>query len=310
MKTPEPLLQSPLNYIGGKYRLLPQLLPRFPREVGLFVDLFCGGGNVGINAAAERVLFNDSDPHLMGLLELFRTWDKDRLMDFLDGLIHRYGLTRTDRYGYAYYGRDSSRGVAEVNRGGYLALRADFNAMDPEEPEYYPTLYALVIFSFNNQLRFNGAGDFNLPVGKRDLNQRMRRKVAEFMDRLQTGDYQFRQGDFRGLAPEALGPGSFLYADPPYLITTATYNEKGGWSEEMERALLDYLDRADAAGVPFALSNVLKSKGRVNRILLDWTRRNRGRYRVCHLDYHYGNANYHTLDRTAKADEVLVVNYR
>lgn len=308
MKTPEPLLQSPLNYTGGKYRLLPQLLPHFPKRVGLFVDLFCGGGNVGINAAARRVLFNDADPKLMGLLETFQRMDQEALFAFLDRTIDRYGLTRTSEYGYAHYGCESGRGVAEVNRPGFLHLRADFNQMGEDHPDYYPTLYALVLYAFNNQLRFNGAGAFNLPVGKRDFNAHMRRKLWAFQDRLRFGDYQFRRGDFRDLDPAGLGPGDFLYADPPYLITTATYNERGGWDEAMERALLDYLDAAHAAGVPFALSNVLESKGRVNEILLEWTKRNRGRYTVHHLDYHYGNANYHTLDRTARADEILVVN--
>ena len=37
------LIQSPLNYTGGKYKLLPQLLPHFPQDINLFVDLFCGG---------------------------------------------------------------------------------------------------------------------------------------------------------------------------------------------------------------------------------------------------------------------------
>lgn len=308
MKTPDPLLQSPLNYTGGKYRLLPQLLPHFPKRVGLFVDLFCGGGNVGINAAARQVLFNDADPRLMGLLETFRTMDRAALFTFLDQTIHRYGLTRTSELGYAHYGCESGKGVAEVNRPGFLRLRADFNHLDPAHPDYYPTLYALVLYAFNNQLRFNGEGQFNLPVGKRDFNQNMRRKLGAFLDRLQSGNYLLRCGDFRGLDPARFGRGAFLYADPPYLITTATYNERGGWDEAMERALLDYLDAAHAAGVRFALSNVLESKGRVNEVLLEWTARNRRRYTVHHLNYHYGNANYHTLDRTARADEILVVN--
>ena len=43
------MIQSPLNYTGGKYKLLPQILPLFPKEIDCFVDLFCGGCNVGIN---------------------------------------------------------------------------------------------------------------------------------------------------------------------------------------------------------------------------------------------------------------------
>ena len=39
------MIQSPLNYTGGKYKLLPQILPLFPKDIDVFVDLFCGGCN-------------------------------------------------------------------------------------------------------------------------------------------------------------------------------------------------------------------------------------------------------------------------
>ena len=37
-------VKSPLNYTGGKYKLLPQLLELFPKQVNTVVDLFAGGG--------------------------------------------------------------------------------------------------------------------------------------------------------------------------------------------------------------------------------------------------------------------------
>lgn len=37
-------VKSPLNYTGGKYKLLPQLLELFPKQVNTFVDLFAEGG--------------------------------------------------------------------------------------------------------------------------------------------------------------------------------------------------------------------------------------------------------------------------
>lgn len=37
-------VKSPLNYTGGKYKFLPQLLELFPKQVNTFVDLFAGGG--------------------------------------------------------------------------------------------------------------------------------------------------------------------------------------------------------------------------------------------------------------------------
>ena len=30
---------SPMNYIGGKYKLLPQIIPLFPKKTDTFIDL-------------------------------------------------------------------------------------------------------------------------------------------------------------------------------------------------------------------------------------------------------------------------------
>ena len=58
----EQLIKSPLNYTGGKFKLLPQILPLLPDDIGTFVDLFCGGGNVGVNIRAEKIICNDIEP--------------------------------------------------------------------------------------------------------------------------------------------------------------------------------------------------------------------------------------------------------
>ena len=36
-------VKSPLNYTGGKFKLLPQLQEIIPKGIDTFVDLFAGG---------------------------------------------------------------------------------------------------------------------------------------------------------------------------------------------------------------------------------------------------------------------------
>ena len=71
---------SPMNYIGGKYKLLPQLLPLFPQNIETFVDLFCGGCNVGINVQAEKYIFNDNLSYLIDLYRSFYLYDTKFVM--------------------------------------------------------------------------------------------------------------------------------------------------------------------------------------------------------------------------------------
>lgn len=51
------LIKSPLNYVGGKFKLLSQILPLFPDNINRFVDLFCGGGNIGVNVKANKIIW-------------------------------------------------------------------------------------------------------------------------------------------------------------------------------------------------------------------------------------------------------------
>lgn len=304
------LIQSPLNYIGGKYKLLPQLLPLFPKDVSTFVDLFSGGCNVGVNIHCNKVLFNDSQEHLINLLKVFKSLDKDVIFDMINEIIQKYNLSNSAINGYKYYGDDSSNGLGKFNKEKFINLREDLNKKKNNDYYgYYIMLYVLIVYSFNNQIRFNSKGDFNLPVGKRDFNTKMQSKLSKFIDRLKSGDYEFSCQDFKNISMENFEDGTFVYADPPYLITCATYNEQGGWTEESERDLLNYLDSVHKNGYRFALSNVLESKGKRNEILIEWTQKNKDKYKVIDLDFNYSNSNYQTKDKTNPAREVLIINY-
>ena len=55
-------IKSPLNYTGNKFRILSQIIEYFPKKIGTFVDLFCGGATVGFNIDAEKIILIDSNP--------------------------------------------------------------------------------------------------------------------------------------------------------------------------------------------------------------------------------------------------------
>lgn len=303
------LIQSPLNYIGGKFKLLPQILPHFPQNIDKFIDLFCGGGNVGINVECTKVIFNDSNSLLRMMYGTFKNLDKQVTFEMIDSIIDKYNLSQSGKNGYDYYGCNSVDGLGAYNTSGYNRLRDDFNNKMNLEYNYYVVLYVLIVHAFNNQIRFNKKGAFNLPVGKRDFNLKMRNKLSIFIDRLKNGDYVFESLDFRELPTEDWNKDTFVYADPPYLLGCATYNEQGGWNETLEKELLKYLDNLNSQGVKFALSNVLRAKGKTNYILNDWLSANQGKYRTIYLNYSYSNSNYQVKDKQSPTDEVLIVNY-
>lgn len=302
------IIQSPLNYTGGKFKLLPQILPLFPKNIDIFVDLFCGGANVGVNVKSNRTILNDTDDNLTYLFNTFKNLGSDCL-PLLDEIIEKYGLSQSAKHGYEYYGCDSGTGLAPYNKDKFLKLREDFNNSPDPGYHHYAMLYVLIIYSFNNQIRFNRQGQFNLPVGKRDFNVKMKDKLNKFITRLASKRYEFSNYDFRDFDMSQLNSDDFVYADPPYLITCATYNEQGGWNEQDERDLLKFLDKLHLNNIKFALSNVLQNKGKENSILIDWVKKNSNKYRVINLNFDYNNSNYQVKDKNSVTEEVLIINY-
>ena len=299
-------ISCPFNYTGGKFKLLEQLQPLFDKKE-VFLDLFSGGGNVGINSLSSKIIFNDLNDKLIDLIKFIKDTDTDVLLKQIDSIIDEYDLSNTSLYGYSYYDSDSSRGLAEYNKRRFLKLRDDFNDKVLAGKVDHLMLYILIVYSFNNQIRFNRKGLFNLPVGKRDFNSKMRSKLMLFSEELKSKDVQFIKKDFREISLDDFSQDTFIYCDPPYLITNATYNENGMWTEKEEKDLLKFLDKANEKGFRFALSNVLKSKNKRNDILYNWIE-SRGYY--CNrLNKSYSNSNYHRKNKNSISEEVLITNY-
>lgn len=283
-------LCSPMNYIGGKYKLLPQILPLFPKKIRVFVDLFCGGANVGINVKSEKVVFNDNLSYLIDLYKAFQSVPKMEILQHIEKRINDLALSMT-------------------NEEAYLTLRKLYNNQrNPLD------LFVLIAYSFNHQIRFNNSHLFNNPFGRdrSSFNNRMRSNLIAFLDKLNVSDVSFSCENFDHFNLSELTREDFLYCDPPYLITTGTYNDGkrgfSGWNEEEERKLLSILKVVDEKGLRFALSNVLIHKGKTNDMLIEWVDKNK--YKLFHLNKNYSNSNYHTLDRSkTSSDEVLITNY-
>lgn len=294
-------IASPLNYIGGKHKLLNQIMPLLPQSE-CFLDLFCGGGNVGINAKSSRIIFNDKNIELIRLFNYLKNNPADVILAKTQEIIQHFNLSNSTKNGYDFYRCDSNKGLANYNKPFFLKLREDYN-----KSKDIALLYTLIIFSFNNQMRFNQKGEFNLPVGKRDFNLRMQHKLKRFVDRLKEIESSFEANDFRHIALEKLPKDTLVYCDPPYLITLAGYNEQNAWTEKDEQSLLNFLDKCNQLGLRFALSNVLMAKNKENHLLIEWLKK---RDYICHyLNKSYANSNYQRKEKKSISTEVLITNY-
>ncbi len=298
--------KSPLNYTGGKFKLLPQFDNIFPKKIDTFVDFFCGGANVAVNSNAKKIIAIDKETNLIRILELFKNYDYMEIVNKLDTIIEKYNLSNTYKKGYEFYGEDSSAGLGRYNKQYYLKLRKDYNTMK-ESTERDFMFLTLVIYAFNHQIRFNSNGEYNMPVGKRDFNNSIRKNLLEFCRKLVVKNISFVNTDYKKFELNSLDRNDFCYFDPPYYLGNASYNENDGWNENKEKELLEYINKVNEHGIKFALSNVTEHKGLKNELLIDWAIENQ--YNIHNLNYNYSNSNYHLKDRNQITKEVLITNY-
>lgn len=284
-------IKSPLNYIGGKTKILDQILPLFPNKIDNFIDLFAGGCNVGINVNANKIYFNDNLTYLIEMYKSFQNNDFDLTILHIEKRIKEFGLSLT-------------------NEEGYKKMRVIYN-----EQKNPLDLFVLIAFSFNHQIRFNNKHEFNNPFGKErsSFNTSMKSNLERFVIKMKESNIDFTNNCFNDFDFSNFGENDFVYCDPPYLITTGTYNDgkRGfkGWTEKEENQLLKTLDNLDNNKIKFALSNVLEHKGKSNEILKSWVSSNPN-YKINFINFNYSNSNYQTLIRDKNSSiEVLITNY-
>jgi len=275
--------KSPLNYMGGKYKLLPQIIPLFPKDINKFVDLFGGGFNVGINVDCEEVIYNDTLLELSDLFEHLYRLELEDILNQIDEVISTYNNLETHE--------------------DYYSLRTDYN-----RHKSWSKLFVLMSYSFNYLIRFNRQGEYNIPsgVGKCSFSKRAKSKLLDFKENISNKIIHFSSLDFRAFDINQLSSHDFVYIDPPYLISEATYNR--GWTEKEETALLEFLDELNRRNIRFALSNVMEHKGLVNDKLLEWSKD----YHVTYLNINYYDSFYSNKNRKTKNHatvEVLITNY-
>lgn len=279
-------IKSPINYSGGKYRLLKNLYPLFPKEVNTFVDLFSGSCTVGINSNANKIICNDLINYLP---ELFNTWKIKSLTDinnYIDKTIKDSGLSPLDKVAFENF-------------------RSKYNQTKNVED-----LFILICYSFNYQIRFNNSQQYNSSFGKEasTMNDNIRKNTNNFVNMIHSKNIHFQCGDFREFNFTQLDSSDFVYCDPPYLISGAVYQDgkRGfkGWSKQDDIDLYKILDRLNEKNIKFALSNMLESKGNKNEYLIEWSKK----YNVHNLAMNYNGSNYQRKDN-GKDVEVLIANY-
>lgn len=268
----------------------------FPDAINTFVDVFAGSSIVGMNVKANKHIVNDVDKNLGRLYELFKNTSANDIIEHINKRVDEYGLARerTKRNEF----KDKEK--IEEYKKAYMSFRAAYND-NPNTLDFY----TLMFYSFSQQFRFNNKGKFNMPCENdcfASKNEEYIRNGCDFFSRETTLCFN---KDFRNLlSSKTFSDNVFFYFDPPYLGTTATYNENNGWCETDEQDLYNVLENLTTNDIRWAMSNVINNKGKINEMLAEWLTKNN------YMVHTFDGFTYMACGKgNSGAKEVLITNY-
>jgi len=223
-----------IKWVGGKTKLLPELLARMPARYGRYYEPFAGGAALFFRVAPGRAVLADSNADLIGL---YTSVARD-----VEGVIARLGRHRAAHDQRHYY----------ETRARWNDPGASWSAADRAAAFIY-----LNKTCFNGLWRVNRAGDFNVPIGRYTdppicVPETLRAAQAVL------ARASLRCGDYRKAIEDA-ARGDFVYFDPPYdpVTPTASFTSytAGAFGPAEQRELAETARALVARGCHVMLSN-------------------------------------------------------
>jgi DNA adenine methylase len=265
LRIPRPFLK----WAGGKTQLLSEIACLLPTIKGRYIEPFVGGGALFFELEPERALIQDVN------LELIDTYRVVR--DHVDELIESLGTYKFEKEEY-YRVRDSEcYNIVNIAARMIYLNKTCFNGL----------------YRVNSKGKFNVAmGDYKNPVICDAENLRACSRV------LQGAEIQW--GDFRSVE-SIVGPGDFVYFDPPYIPVSVTSNftsySKDNFPISSHEELLEIFKTLSDKGAYLMLTNSDTT----------WTR---GKYADFHIHEVSAKRSINSKGTSrGKVSELIITNY-
>ena len=279
------MINTPFNYTGSKFNLLEQILPNFDYSKEYFIDLFCGGGSVYTNVVDkyEKIIVNDIITELIGIHKALISGDQ---------IIEETKILCP----------------IKDNAIGFAQLRNSYN--DNPSPA---KLWALMLSSTNNMMRFNQKFKYNQTYGFRGYNDNTDKKVKVFTNHIRryVDKIEFHSKPFYDFE---ISENTMYYLDPPYgriknndgtigkkQISEAGYNTF--WQKDDDIKLYNFIQDINVKGSSFMVSGVLKHDGKTCW-MLDKLISDGFKYKVLNFDY-----NKVSRKGDKQTTEIIITNY-
>ena len=159
---------------------------------------------MGINISANKVIYNDLNYLVVNLIRSFREYDTYQYLLYIERIIKKFGLEK-------------------ANASAYKEARKYYNSL-PVEKRDSRLLFTIILYGFQQQIRFNSKHDFNNPVGMRWFNDKILEKMISFSRQIKEGNYEFCHQNYKELR-NLMTPSTFVYKGDPYKECRIRYSQ-------------------------------------------------------------------------------------
>lgn len=282
-------VETPFNYTGSKYKMLDQLLKEFDYTKKYFIDLFVGGGSVAFNICDkyEKILINDIIKDLVYIYK--ELMDNDDIVKNMRNLI-----------------------VDKEDYDGFVNLKKSYN-----ENKSSDKLWALMLNSYNNMLRFNQKFEYNSGFGHRGYNDNIDRKINIFKEYIRGYKNKFIFSSVNFDQIKVINKNTMVYIDPPYsfgydikkgdkskLVRTCEAGYNIYWFKEHDEKLYNYVLELDKNKISFCLSGLFEHNG-IRSLLLEKLINDGFVNKI--MDFNYNGVSKLKIDK--KSIEMIIKNY-
>lgn len=229
-----------IKWVGGKTRVLPELVRRMPRAWRTYYEPFFGGGALYWHVEPPRAVLGDANGDLMNMYRQVR--------DSPGGLADEVARLATLHSKDFYDNVRTLWNAGEAITGG------------PPTPRNRAAMFLYLNKTcFNGLWRVNAAGEFNVP-----FNKSLKPKFPSVLDLrvaseiLLSANAALPSGPYQDTLLDA-SHGDFMYIDPPYIPLSDTSSfvayDKGGFDDAAQVELAANARVWMSRGVQVMLSN-------------------------------------------------------
>ena len=222
-----------IKWVGGKRKMLPELLKRIPKDISIYFEPFMGGYALFWQLKPKQAVLSDINRELVNTYKCVRENVEALIVDLQK---HPY-----DRE-YYYQIRNSDR-TSEYANWTDIQRASRFIYLNKT--------------CFNGLYRVNSKGEYNVPFGKyknpKIVDIENLRACSQALQ-----NTEILADSFLSIESK-IADRDFVYFDPPYIPLNETSNftsySSKGFDTEMQIALQKLCQRLDRRGVRFMLSN-------------------------------------------------------